>query len=63
MNPNVRLALAAAGIFTIVVSANVVAESLYTNSKIGSDKKALLIGSALGIGAAFALAKFMKIKT
>lgn len=62
MNPNVRLALAAAGVFVIAVSANVVAESLYTNSKIGADKRTLLIGAALGIGAAFALAKFMKIK-
>jgi hypothetical protein len=62
MNPNIRLALAAAGVFVISVSANVVAESLYTNSKIGTDKKILLIGTALGVGTAFAIAKFMKIK-
>ncbi|MDD4970771.1 MAG: hypothetical protein PHT07_15195 [Paludibacter sp.] len=62
MNPNVRLALAAAGVFVIVVSANVVAESMYTNSKIGSDKKIFLAGTIIGVGAAFALAKFMKIK-
>jgi hypothetical protein len=62
MNPNLRLALAAAGVFVIAVSANIVAESLYTNSRIGSDKKTLLIGSAVGIASAFALAKFMKIK-
>jgi hypothetical protein len=62
MNPNVRLALAAAGVFVIAVSANVVAESLYTNSKIGTDKRTFLIGAALGVGVTFALAKFMKMK-
>jgi hypothetical protein len=60
MNPNIKTLLAAAGIFTIAVSANVVAKSLYTNTKLGTDKKILIASGVIGIGATFLMVKWLK---
>jgi hypothetical protein len=60
MNQNVKFALTAVGVFAIAVSANVVAKSIYTNTKLGTDKKALLICSVIGLTASFLIVKSLK---
>jgi hypothetical protein len=60
MNPNVKLALTAVGVFAVVVSANIVAKSLYTNTKLGTDKKAFMVYTAIGLTATFLLLKTAK---
>lgn len=62
MNPNVKILLAAGSVFVALVAANMVAESLYTNSKIGTDKKVLIIGTVAGIAAVWGVTKIMKVK-
>jgi hypothetical protein len=60
MNQNLKLALTAVGVFTIAISADVVSKSIYTNVKIGTDKKPLIIASVIGLGTAFLMAKMWK---
>lgn len=60
MNTNVKLALTAVGVLAIAVSANIVAKSIYTNTKLGTDKKALLISGAVGVLATIFVVKYAK---
>jgi hypothetical protein len=62
MNPNIKLALTAVGVFAVVVSADVVSKSLYTNVKLGVDKKTLIIASIVGVGSIFLMSKMLKTK-
>jgi hypothetical protein len=62
MKENVKLALTAVGVFAVVVSADMVSKALYTNLKLGVDKKALIIASAVGVGTIFLMAKMLKTK-
>ncbi|MDD5358426.1 MAG: hypothetical protein PHX80_04715 [Candidatus Nanoarchaeia archaeon] len=55
-----KLLAVSAGVFGIVVAANVVAKAIYTNSKLGVDKKALLIAGIGGVGLSFAVMKYYK---
>lgn len=44
-----KIALIATGAFGALVAANIAAEALYTNSKVGIDKKILIISLGIGI--------------
>ena len=62
MNPNIKLALTAVGVFAVVVSADIVAKSIYTNTKLGTDKKTLIIAGVVGIGSIVLMSKLLKTK-
>jgi hypothetical protein len=55
-----KLLAISAGVFGIVVAANIVAKAVYTNSKLGIDKKALLIAGIGGVGLSFVVMKYYK---
>jgi hypothetical protein len=50
----------AVGIFSIAVAANVMANSIYTHTKLGTDKKTAMISSVIGVGTVFILLKYTK---
>lgn len=60
MNDTVKLILVSAGAFGIALSANIAAKSIYTNSKIGADKKAFLTSAAVGVGITYILMKYYR---
>ncbi len=60
MNEFVKIALISVGAFGILTLANVTAESIYTNSKVGIDKKMLLKAGLVGIALTIALMQFSK---
>jgi hypothetical protein len=62
MNQNLKLALTAVGVFAVVVSADIVSKSIYTNVKLGVDKKPLIIAGIVGIGTIFLMSKMLKTK-
>ena len=59
MNKEMKLALMAAGAFVIATSAVVAGHSIYTNIKVGVDKKALAISAIAGIGVGYLVAKYV----
>jgi hypothetical protein len=60
LNETTKIILLSAGVFAIATAANVAAKSIYTNSKIGLDKKALAISFAVGVGAGYLTMKYLK---
>jgi hypothetical protein len=60
MKPIVKMIAISAGIFVVATAANVAAKSIYTNSKIGLDKKALAISLGVGIAAGYLAMKYYK---
>ena len=54
-----KLVALSAGIFAVAVASNIAAKAIYTNSKIGTDKKALLLSFAAGVGACYLVIKNM----
>ena len=60
MNETAKIVLLSAGAFAILTAANVASQSIYTHSKIGIDRKGLLISAAVGIGVSYALMKYYK---
>ena len=60
MNENVKIALAAVGAFAVAVSADIVSRAIYTNTKIGTDKKVLIAAGVLGIGTTLFMVKVLK---
>lgn len=42
-------------VFGVTVSSSIVANAIYTKSKLGVDKKPLVIASVIGIGLAYAI--------
>ena len=57
---NIEIIKVAAVVFGVSVAANVVGSAIYTKSKIGVDKKKMLIGAGVGLGLSFLLAKMLK---
>ncbi len=45
-----KLVILSAGVFGIITAANIASEAIYTNSKVGLDKKTLLKAGVIGIG-------------
>lgn len=60
MNDTTKTLVLSAGIFAIAVAGNVAARSIYTNSRLGADKKNLVISSSLAIGLGYILLKKFK---
>jgi hypothetical protein len=60
MDNNLKTLLTAGEILIMVVSANIISEAIYTNSKIGTDWKKALLASGIGLGATFLLLKNLK---
>jgi hypothetical protein len=50
----------ATGIIAVAISTHIAANAIYTNTKIGIDKKALLIAGGAGIFATVALLSIFK---
>lgn len=47
-------------VFMASVTANIVGNTIYTKSRIGIDKKRMLIGAGVGLGTTFLLLKMIK---
>lgn len=47
-------------VFMASVTANIVGNTIYTKSRIGVDKKRMIIGTGIGLGATFLLIKMIK---
>lgn len=60
MDSNVKTALIVLGGMAVVSTAVIAGNALYTNSKVGIDKKALIISTALGFSIGFVLLKTIK---
>jgi len=60
MNENLKLIAKGAGVFGIAVAANIAGKALYTNSKMGVDKKALIIAAVGGVALSFVVMKLYK---
>jgi hypothetical protein len=60
MNEPVKTIVLSAGIFAIATAGNIASKSLYTNSKLGVDQRALIISSLVAIGAGYFVLKNMK---
>jgi hypothetical protein len=60
MKPIVKILAISAGVFVVATAANVAAKSIYTNSKIGLDVKALAISLSIGVAAGYFVMKYYK---
>lgn len=60
MNTNVKTALMVLGGMAVVSTAVIAGNAIYTNSKVGVDKKALIISGVLGFTIGYTLLKFVK---
>lgn len=60
MNETVKGILIATAAFSVLIIANMSAEALYTNSKIGVDKKTLLFSMLAGIAGTYIILKTIK---
>lgn len=60
MNELTKTVLISASVFAMLTAANVAAKSIYTNSKIGLDTRALLISGIVGVGVGYFSMKYLK---
>lgn len=56
----IKTLMISAGVFAIATAGNVAARSLYTNSKIGVDKKVFIASTAVALGAGYFLLKKLR---
>ena len=63
MNSYIKFALIALGGLALTASGVVAANAIYTNSKVGVDKKALGIAAGVGVVVAFVMAKALHTQT
>lgn len=60
MTKNQKLLVVSASSFVIMVSTIIAARALYTNTKIGTDRRTLLISSGLAITGLYTTMKLLK---
>lgn len=60
MDSNAKTALIVLGGMAVVSTAVIAGNAIYTNTKVGVDKKALIISTALGFTIGYVLLKIVK---
>jgi hypothetical protein len=60
MDSMTKKIVVATGIIVVAVSTHIVANALYTNTKIGVHKKAVIVAGGIGIISTFALLSIIK---